>query len=462
MNASPVSLDTKRHLGEIAGEDAHDDKKQHTKPGRKPIATEAKSKRTAQNRAAQRAYRERKERKMKDLEDQVLLLEDDKIRANTEADILKAQIDVLKSELSRYRGHSDFSDLSLPRLPTTEFKPIGNSVRSHAKDEDRSPEWMQRQKSWSKTSSTASDDYTNSSNQVPDLVSGSSNNTSPLNENVMISPDSNASDIYPPGKRESQFQQDMFEEQLNPFCASLGEACGSKTMPIPKYKRDSQQFPPANNAGAKDSPFHSLFTPNLDLSDPFFNDQTASAFNPDFGEGENSLAFLNDVNFDASLALGNVSNDPVSKSAEEIPTADPLAGLINEESAYDHLNLVNIDFNFNEFVKSSYSASESSRNNSVADGSKAESSITSFNSPVIHEETEKQIKEAEEDEVVPAPETTLKCSEIWERITSHPRYTDIDIDGLCSELKLKAKCSEKGVVIAENDVHHLLERSAKK
>ena len=52
----------------------------NNKSGQKPIDTEPKSKRTAQNRAAQRAYRERKERKMKELEDKVRLLEDANVR----------------------------------------------------------------------------------------------------------------------------------------------------------------------------------------------------------------------------------------------------------------------------------------------------------------------------------------------------------------------------------------------
>ena len=60
------------------------------------------------------AYRERKERKMKDLEDKVKSLEDENIKATTEADFLKAQVDMLKNELARYRGHTDFSDLNLP------------------------------------------------------------------------------------------------------------------------------------------------------------------------------------------------------------------------------------------------------------------------------------------------------------------------------------------------------------
>ena len=41
------------------------------KPGRKPLTSEPSSKRKAQNRAAQRAFRERKEKHLKDLETQV-------------------------------------------------------------------------------------------------------------------------------------------------------------------------------------------------------------------------------------------------------------------------------------------------------------------------------------------------------------------------------------------------------
>ncbi|KAH3900334.1 uncharacterized protein SCDLUD_003308 [Saccharomycodes ludwigii] len=63
-------------------------------------------------------------------------------------------------------------------------------------------------------------------------------------------------------------------------------------------------------------------------------------------------------------------------------------------------------------------------------------------------------------EVVPNTDSNLlKCSEVWDRITTHPRYTDIDIDGLCIELRNKAKCSDKGVVINKQDLNAALESS---
>jgi AP-1-like factor len=45
-----------------------------------------------------------------------------------------------------------------------------------------------------------------------------------------------------------------------------------------------------------------------------------------------------------------------------------------------------------------------------------------------------------------------------DRISSHPRFVsgELDMDGLCSELRSKAKCSEVGVVVAESDVHEVL------
>ena len=51
-------------------------------------------------------------------------------------------------------------------------------------------------------------------------------------------------------------------------------------------------------------------------------------------------------------------------------------------------------------------------------------------------------------QVVPSKDgKMLKCSEIWDRITTHPKYSELDIDGLCAELMAKAKCSDRGVVV---------------
>ena len=104
---------------------------------------------------------------------------------------------------------------------------------------------------------------------------------------------------------------------------------------------------------------------------------------------------------------------------------------------------VNTDFNFNDFVKIHYLKTREGKYE-----------------PPSTSKTTNNNEEEDKDEVVPAPPQTLKCSEIWDRITSH-QNTELDIDGLCNELKSKAKCSEKGVVINTADVNQLLERSIK-
>lgn len=62
-----------------------------------------KQKRKAQNRAAQRAFRERKEKHLKDLETKVEDLEKASESANHENSMLRAQIEKMSTELSEYR-----------------------------------------------------------------------------------------------------------------------------------------------------------------------------------------------------------------------------------------------------------------------------------------------------------------------------------------------------------------------
>lgn len=456
--------DYKRSISQVGDAvSTHDDKKLHTKPGRKPIDTEPKSKRTAQNRAAQRAYRERKERKMKDLETKVSLLEDLNIKA-------LEKIELLKSELRRHRGHSDLSDLNLPQTPEA-LRTSGESEAREKQEEVMKREDSEEVQPWSSNASNTSLLPSDSSGtHVPDLVSGSSSSTTPLNDHVLVSPDSTHSDNYHlpvdvDSQLTSQAKGNLFEEEPNPFCASLSEACGTKEKPQPKFQRDthddlSQSYHSDNflRNVSIESPFGDLSVPNTDLPDPFFNTLDFANTFPSGADNTDLSKYVNDLNedkFDLSLALGKQAYDPVTEGNQQ-NTLDPLMGLVNEDSVYDPLNLVNTNFNFNEFVKSSYSTSESSRTNSVVGGPKTLSSMTSFDSPRVLEEVEEDGK----NEIVPAPEKTLKCTEIWDRVTSHPKYADIDIDGLCDELKQKAKCSEKGVVLSASDVHHLLEKSA--
>ena len=455
--------DVKRAYSQFDTPSDHVDKKLHTKPGRKPIETEPKSKRTAQNRAAQRAYRERKERKMKDLEDKVLLLEEQNIKVATESDFLKAQVDMLKQELARYRGTTDLLDLN-SKLPThtkpSVPRPQTNS--SVSSDSTNSNNAVSADFPWSDDTYNQSpnvEKYNASNNKdfpLPDLIGGSSSSTSPLNDNILVSPDSGnsiSSGSNPPTAYNPTPDFYKFEEDIDPFCSKLNEACGTKQDPVPKDLK-------ANYA----SPFASITTPvatdNTDyVHDSFFNGR--STFDFDLSNNNTDpLSFLNDKNFDVSLAFSEDLGSRNNGTTEKVET-DPLAFLTTEESAYDPLkDSVNVDFNFNDFVKSSISGTDSTRDTVVSYSPEANLKDFTNRTPAT-EASDYSYTSGKNDvlEIVPAPEKGLKCSEIWERITNHPKYTEIDIDGLCLELKSKAKCSERGVVVNSTDVNQLLEQS---
>ncbi|EGW31463.1 uncharacterized protein SPAPADRAFT_62032 [Spathaspora passalidarum NRRL Y-27907] len=249
-----------------------------------------------------------------------------------------------------------------------------------------------------------------------------------------------------------------FDEQLDSFCAKLGEACGTRQQPVPKYKRNNSSTSSVPVSHQYNSPFSTLVTPNSNsydyTNDPFFTTNGDFNFNipspkdvktdasiAKAAEKNDPLSFLNDNNFDVSLAFGDPS------PGDEL---DPIALLTTEESQYDPLtDQVNVNFNFNDFVKHSL-PSESS----VSTGNYTTEQPKVSTIPEVQEEDDD-----DDDAVVPAPPKTIKCSEIWDRITAHPKYTEIDIDGLCHELKSKAKCSENGVVINATDVNKLLEEN---
>lgn len=495
--------DIKRNFSDVMSysldsprDEENDQKKLHTKPGRKPIDTEPKSKRTAQNRAAQRAYRERKERKMKELEDKVKLLEDENVKAMTETDFLKAQVNILKSELIKYRGSTDFLDLNLPKTVGHLSNPnpkssnislspqdnndsssgtskgsVSDKASTHSSISNSSPNfsfgapWSKDNLRLMKQQQQSHTNQQNNDSNVPDLVSGSSSSTTPLNDNILVTPD---------GVTDSGAKNDLslnftrnFEEEVDPFCVKLGEACGTKKDPVPKARRSIpntyNQLKATTESTRFDSPFSLMsptypkFSTELNVGDNNeYNDNELFNLNTtdfDFNlvdnkykDSDDPLSFLNDNNFDVSLAFGNSNNGGGDKDIADL--------LTTEESMYDPLNKdeVNTDFNFNDFIKNSIT--DINRNSVLKDSGKV--ALAKKEEGAIEED------DSSSDEVVPAPRATMKCSEIWDRITAHPKYTEIDIDGLCNEMKNKAKCSERGVVINSDDVSLLLERSIRK
>ncbi|KAF2860597.1 hypothetical protein K470DRAFT_257829 [Piedraia hortae CBS 480.64] len=116
VNTSSVEAGHKKRksLGDHVSGDGGSIKRQDTqgvakvskKPGRKPQTDVPATKRKAQNRAAQRAFRERKENHLKNLESQIAeltKLHENDVRVN---EALVAQVKSLKDELNEYKRRS--------------------------------------------------------------------------------------------------------------------------------------------------------------------------------------------------------------------------------------------------------------------------------------------------------------------------------------------------------------------
>jgi AP-1-like factor len=72
-----------------------------------------------------------------------------------------------------------------------------------------------------------------------------------------------------------------------------------------------------------------------------------------------------------------------------------------------------------------------------------------------------QIDAAKEaDDTVTSPGQLLTCNKIWETLQNCPRVQngDFDLDGLCSDLQKKAKCSGSGAVVDEQDFQNVMKK----
>jgi len=502
---------SKRLLSEELSEDGLDDVKRQednnkkiNKPGRKPLSSEPKNKRTAQNRAAQRAFRERKEQKMKELELKIQNLEDEKKSAHTESEFLRLQVQMLMTELAKHRGTNDISDLQLPKVPENHQRISSNDSNADSSTFDDNLSSSSRTNSssinddyntkppqlpfsfefpWSRKNSTTSsksnnnggnNKYNNNDNNnantsnssnAPGLASDSSTTSSAESSPFELYNTDDQRDLPLFNKVKQQQQQNSkhqgqdfkfnehFDEGINDFCKDLNQACGTKECPMPK------KSPHASKSN----------TPNgepLQLNKEQAPSQQQQMFNDD------PLSFLNDGyynegfnTFDPTLAFasGNEFDDLFNEASynqqqQQQPEFDPINSLTTEESIYDPFGIFN-----NGNGNNGKSPLVERRTSSLSKPSTKSTPTTRQELGIEDYDTATTLPtttEENDDEVVPSRDgKLLKCTEIWDRITAHPKYSEIDIDGLCTELRSKAKCSDKGVVIDYADVNNVINNS---
>ena len=317
-------------------------------------------------------------------------------------------------------------------------------------------------------------------NALPILGNGNGNNNA-------ASSNADKSANYDSNLLSNEFNFDEnFDEQVTDFCVKMNQVCGTRQDPVPKTSpSDVSAMTTPNSLG------NSLTNSNITIPSSVGSSKKASFGELSFsgngantqtpGASANSMPFINDA-----LAFPSDSNDfaraPISSGAT--PATDdnskqtPMTFDPNEffRAPNGSMSMGNSNDMYNQFIASQDEdkEDEDEEDDSLA-GLISEEPSAPAQPPMpagaIAKQKEmmarasaaaagKSFDDDDEDGiVVPSKDDDLlKCSEIWDRITSHPKYSDIDIDGLCGELMAKAKCSERGVVVNASDVQLALSK----
>ncbi|KAI4202438.1 MAG: hypothetical protein LQ346_001996 [Caloplaca aetnensis] len=495
--------------------------KNSKKPGRKPLnSSEPTTKRKAQNRAAQRAFRERKERHLKDLETKVEDLEKASEATNHENGRLRATVDRLNTEVKEYRKRLSMNDTaySPPRALAPQFNQnISNDFQfAFPKFGDLPGSTFMNNGSLAKIGNSNKGPSRTPSGNVPGVVragsSSSGNAKSPVSS--VLSPmeksrKSSAGSTLMGGMQASptSFQGNGAEELSSLFSPSiLATASRSNSsdymFPIidkptpPGTKQYSTGPSSASNGGSNKhrasstsmtaSPSVSSVshagmdsscgtTPEPSANSPEHHKPTEGTLNT-ISEESAPKPSMNDRNSfcdEWATACGNTMN-PVPRSMSQSNQAPaPPSGVVKSPA----VDINGIDLmaqqnggQFDPILFNDYRDTQNDLfdNDFFNEAFLNQDFSTPFNAPERATPPPKtdllQQVEAQQDsggnEVVPGedPKQFLSCDKLWDRVQQSEKAQtgEIDMDNLCSQLKSKAKCSGSGAVIEQKDVDAIL------
>jgi len=504
-----VNGDNKRREGED---------KTAKKPGRKPLTSEPTTKRKAQKRAAQRAFRERKEMHLRDLETQVHELTKASESANHENGLLRAQVARLQMELREYRKRLSLNTAGLGRSPPLsngfssylggvnngslsnnfqfEFPRFGGLPGNHILSNGLSAKTEQTK--------TASPKPT-VSNSGPGVLTrhgsagrsmspksrlNGSGTTSPAVNNVSNAPADSITGLYSPsllnglganGSSDNKFPGTSNQEtQSNRGStdSTSGRSRTYNTNSTPSNSASPSDSSVSNYGGANSScgtsPEPSHNSPGAGKS----NDTTMDTINEQgyicHGNSEGEISFCEKLN----MACGNPRNPIPRAMSQSNDTPAPATA----KTAAANVNGIDWMANQNggQFDPVLFGDYRESTAAIVGDGDFSSGffneafGVPDFGSPFNlnnptpapknnpMEEVERLQDGNDDEEVVPGEDVSqmLSCHKIWDKLQERQDFKEgnFDIDGLCSELRAKARCSESGVVVDQKDVDEALKR----
>ncbi|KJZ78475.1 hypothetical protein HIM_01866 [Hirsutella minnesotensis 3608] len=432
------SNDKRNHPDDEEGDESPgNDSKRHEstekapkKPGRKPLTSEPTSKRKAQNRAAQRAFRERKEKHLKDLETKVQELEKASEDANHENTKLRSQLSRITSELNSYKQKLAVlsnANKSWPRENAT----FGSAAVHNLND-------VSFQFEFPKFGS------------LPGPPSDKQSISLSPNDHVSSPAQNQGNGVKSPHSVRPTSQDSLFKDEFARFSNGLVSSVGGSCGPGSRTSVDSGNMSLAASTSSPSASSNSNAGPNSSCGtspEPFT--QSPMGFKPletltTIGEEQPNVA-MSDQPFAqfAHVDIGSPSLDWLAN--QNGGQFDPQLFGDYREPQDNILASSNFDDFFNDAFDVDF--------------------LNPYNVPQAPQAPKKNLideidaKQNAVDEDLPK-DPNVKCTEIWERLQGCPKAQsgEFDLDGLCSELTKKAKCSGRGPVVAEKDFNSLLKK----
>ncbi|CAK7223330.1 DNA-binding transcription factor yap1 [Sporothrix curviconia] len=479
-NAENDSPDKRSHPDDEEEEDGAASAKRHEstekvpkKPGRKPLTSEPSSKRKAQNRAAQRAFRERKEKHLKDLETKVAELEKASETANNENDVLRAQVEKMTVELNEYKKRMELLSRSRTAYSQGSSRPVfGNSMINNINDVSFQFEFPKfgQLPGPSPTAATPAPttNGNNSNNNSPSALSNykrglsfdTLNTPSPVElPGLSTSATSNANSPTESINGLKKTTKDDLSKLSNVFTPPLTNVItsrssmdsGSTSSPSASSHTNTA---PSSSCGTSPEPYTQSpmgFKP-VDTMATIGEEQTAMFANTNTNQDISQFANVDISDMSWLNGQTNFQFDPQLFGDYREPQENILASGGFDDSFFNDALEVDFTTPFN-MAPSPLITTTAKANSLIAqidaakEGEFASSSIAGkAGTPPVP--------------ILPANGAMLTCNKIWERLQNCPQVKngDFDLDGLCSDLQKKAKCSGSGAVVDEKDFKFVMDK----
>ncbi|RFU78310.1 bzip transcription factor ap-1 [Trichoderma arundinaceum] len=433
-DASPGN-ESKRHEGSD---------KVPKKPGRKPLTSEPTSKRKAQNRAAQRAFRERKEKHLKDLETKVEELEKASEATNHENSMLRAQVERITAELNHYKQRMT---LVSPKSSTqTRAPPFGSAAINNINDVSFQFEFP---KFGTLPGPVSKATHQKSMSQPISPSSHQSSSPAASQKNV-----EKASPFSQQAARNAQFKEDLAKFNNGVFNMHT-PSMSSSTATGSRASVDSANYSLNNATSSPSASSHS----NVGASSSCGTSPEPFTQSP--------------MGFKPVDTLTTIGEEHPSMSTTDGPFSQ-FAGLDFNNNSFDWLVQQNNGGQFDPQLFGDYrEPQENVMTHSTFDDLFNDSVEADFFTPyniaaspnLAQPKKANLIDEidAKQNAVDDEPSTSkqnMSCNQLWERLQACPKAQngEFDLDGLCSELTKKAKCSGSGPVVAERDFDSILKK----